>query len=54
MEKNVENTMVVRISRPPSPAEIIIYQKQQEDVEYFSYFGSMINYKKATREPLTR
>jgi hypothetical protein len=50
MEMNVENNKVVRISRPQSPAQIIIDQKQQENVEYLNYFGSMTtNYAKGTR-----
>jgi hypothetical protein len=41
METNVENTKEIRISRSQSPAQIIIYQKQQ-NVECFNYLGSMI------------
>jgi hypothetical protein len=41
MGKNVENTKEIRISRSLSPAQIIIYQKQQ-NVELFNYLGSMI------------
>jgi hypothetical protein len=29
------------ISRQPSPVQIIIYQKQPENVEYFKYLGSL-------------
>ena len=39
---NVEKSKVVRISRQPSPIQIMIDQKQPEKVEYFSYLGSMI------------
>jgi hypothetical protein len=39
---NVEKTMVMRLSRQPSPIKIMIDQKQLLNVEYFNYFGSMI------------
>jgi hypothetical protein len=42
MEMNVEKSKVMRISRQPSPVNIMIDQKQLENVEYFSYLGSMI------------
>ena len=42
MEMNVEKTKVIRISRQPSPLEIMIDQKQQENAEYFNYVYSMI------------
>jgi hypothetical protein len=42
MEMNVEKTKVMRISRQPSAMEIMIDQKQLENVEYFNYLGSMI------------
>jgi hypothetical protein len=42
MEMNVEKTMVMRISRQPSPMMIMIDEKQPENVEYFNYLGSMI------------
>jgi hypothetical protein len=42
MEMNVGKTKVMRISRQPSPIIIMIDQKQLENVEYFSYLGSMI------------
>jgi hypothetical protein len=41
MEMNVEETKVMRISRQPSPINIRTDQKQLENVEYFSYLGSM-------------
>jgi hypothetical protein len=51
MEMNVEKTKVMRISRQPSPMKLVIDQKQLENVEYFSYLGSMItNYARCTRE----
>ena len=34
--------VVVRSSREPSPVQIMIDQKQLENVEYFKYLGSMI------------
>jgi len=42
MEKNVEKTKVMRISRQPFPVKIIIDQKQLETVESFKYLGSML------------
>ena len=42
IEINGEDIKVKRISRQPSPLQIMIDQKQLENVEYFSYFGSMI------------
>ena len=38
----VEKTKVMRISRQPSLAQIKIDQKQPENVEQFSYMGSVI------------
>jgi hypothetical protein len=35
-------TKVMRISRQPSPLQIIIDQKQLENVEYFNYLSGMI------------
>ena len=40
----------MRISRQPSPVQIVIDQKELGNVEYFSYFGSLINYARHTRE----
>jgi CYTH domain-containing protein len=42
MEMNVETTKVMRISRQPSPIQIMVDQKQQENVEYFNYLGIRI------------
>jgi serine kinase of HPr protein (carbohydrate metabolism regulator) len=42
MEMNAEKTKVMRISRQPSPIQIMIYLKQPENVEYFKYLGRMI------------
>ena len=39
---NVEKSTVMRISRQTSPIQIMIDQKQPENVEYFNYLGSMI------------
>jgi hypothetical protein len=49
MEMNVEETKVMRISRQPSPIQIMIGQRQLDIVEYFKYFGSMMtNYARRT------
>ena len=42
MEKIVEKTKVMRISRQPFPVKILIDQKQLEDVESFKYVGSIL------------
>jgi hypothetical protein len=42
MEMHGENTTLMRISRKPSPVQIMIDQKQLENVEYFDYLDSMI------------
>ena len=42
MEMNVEKTKVMRISRQPSPVTIMIDQNQQENVECFKYFCSVL------------
>jgi hypothetical protein len=34
--------VVMSISRQPSPVQIMIDQKQLQNVEYFNYLGSMI------------
>jgi len=39
---NVEKTKVLRISRQSSPVQILIDQKQLENVEYLNYLCSMI------------
>jgi hypothetical protein len=42
-------------SRQPSPIQILIHQKQPENVEYFNCLGSMItNYARCTREIKSR
>jgi hypothetical protein len=42
MEMSVEKTKVIRISSPPSSVQIMVDQKQLENVEYFIYLSSMI------------
>ena len=42
MEKNVEKTKVMRISRQPSPVTIMIEHKHLENVECFKYLGSIL------------
>jgi hypothetical protein len=44
IEKNVEKTKVMRISRQPSPLQTLTDQKQVENVEYFKYVGSTLTY----------
>jgi hypothetical protein len=41
MEINVEKNKLMRISRQPSPAKMMIDQKQLENVESFKYSGSI-------------
>jgi len=51
MERYVETTKVMRISREPSPIQIMTDQKQLKNVEYFNYLGSMItNNASCTKE----
>jgi hypothetical protein len=51
IEINVEKSKMLRISRLPSPIQIMIDQKQIQNVEYFSYYGSMItNDARCTQE----
>jgi hypothetical protein len=55
MEMNVEKTKVMRISRQPQPIKIMTDPKQLENVECFSYLGSMItNDARRTREIKSR
>ena len=42
MERNVENTKVMRISRQPFPVKIMIDQKQLQNVEPCKYLGSIL------------
>jgi hypothetical protein len=54
MEINVEINKIVRISRQPSPKQIM-YQKELENVEYFNYLGSTItNDARCTHEIKSR
>ena len=39
---NADKTKVMRISREPFPIQNVIDQKEVENVEYFTYLGSMI------------
>jgi hypothetical protein len=55
MEMNVEKTKGMRISRQSSLVQIMTYQKQPENVEYFNYLGSIItNAAKCTCEIKSR
>jgi hypothetical protein len=48
---NVDKTKVRRILSEPSSLEVMVEQKQLENVEYFDYLGSMItNDARCTRE----
>jgi len=42
MEMDVEKYKVMRISKPSSPVQITIDQKQLRNVEYVKYFGCLI------------
>jgi hypothetical protein len=50
MEMNVDKTKLMKISRELSTLQIMIDQKQLENVEYFNYLGSMINDARCTHE----
>jgi hypothetical protein len=39
---NMDKTKLMRISLQPSPVQMMIDQKQMENVEYFNCSGSMI------------
>jgi hypothetical protein len=55
VEMNVEKFKAVKISKQPSPIQIVIDQKQPKSVEYFSYLGSMVtNDVRCTREIKSR
>jgi hypothetical protein len=51
---NAEKTNITRISMQPSPVQIMIDQKQPENVEYFNYLGSLISYTRSTCEIKSR
>jgi len=40
MDKNVENTRIMRISTKPSAVQITVDQKQPNNVEYLNYLGN--------------
>jgi hypothetical protein len=42
MEINMGKRTVMRILRQPSPIQIIINQKQPENLEYLNYLGTMV------------
>jgi hypothetical protein len=42
MWKKKTRVMRMRISRPPSPVQIMIDQKQSENVKYLNYLGRVI------------
>jgi hypothetical protein len=51
MEMNMVKIKVMKIVMQPSPIRIMVVKKQRENVEYFSYLGSMItNYARCTCE----
>jgi hypothetical protein len=51
MKMNVEKTKVMKISRQPSLMNIMVDQKELENLEYINYLGRMItNYTRRTRE----
>ena len=51
MESNVQKAMVMRISRQPLPIQIMIDQKQLDNVKYSNYLGNTItNYARCTWE----
>jgi hypothetical protein len=54
MEMNVEKIKVMKISRQTSPVQIMISQRQLENVEYFNCLGSMINCARCTHEIKSR
>ena len=55
VEMNAERTKIRRISREPSPLQIMIDNRQLENVKYFNYLGSMIiNDARCTREIKSR
>jgi hypothetical protein len=55
MEVNVQKNKVKKISRQPSPVQIMIDQKQLETAGYFSCLGNKIrNNARRTREMKSR
>ena len=51
---NVKNTKMIRKSGQQSPIQIMILQKQPENVGYFNFLDSMITYATCTREIKSR
>jgi hypothetical protein len=51
MGMDVEKTRVMRISRQPSPIQIMTDQKHPENVDYFKYFGSIITKIRVKPDP---
>ena len=41
---NEEKTKAMKISKELFPLQVMIDQKQLQNVEYFNYFGCVINY----------
>jgi len=55
MEMNVEKIKIIRIWRYPSPVQIMIDQKEPDNVEYFKYFGNrIINDERCTHKIKSR
>ena len=50
MVMNVENTKVMKISREPSPIQIMTDQNQLENVEYLNYLYELTNDEKCIWE----
>ena len=42
MGMHVENPKVMRISREPSPIQIMMDQRHLENLKYFNYLGNMV------------
>jgi hypothetical protein len=55
MGMNAEKSEAMRISRQPSPVQIMIDQQRLQNVEYFNYLCSMLtNDARCTREIKSR
>ena len=55
VEMKVDEIEVIRISREPSPLQIMIDQKQLENVEYVKHLGKMVvNDARCTRKIKSR
>jgi hypothetical protein len=53
METNVEKIQVMRIPRQPSPGHITMDKKQMENVQYFTYLGSLIKNDERCKHEIT-